>query len=545
MDEYSGKRHIGGVPVPRKGSSSISRDTYDNKDQNGQFCNRIGCSGRLKYSKSSQIDCVDKTKYSRPSFRSSNGKDMFGSSSGTSFPITSARKSPQDPPRKFSSHLGTDSSESCGVTGESDVPELIPSLSRTRTGVNADVSNSSAVKVTQVGGSSGVGSNIKSLRVVHNKCQSGCQNALHGPSITSTSNSKGSGARNNSNANRCGLRNLKCNSISNVIPQGGLPSESKTRTNMLRKSCSEGESSSSSKGKRGGVAPSEDGHGSLSNIGISISGSSCGRNWASNNDSNAASGRNRRSMNARTRTRLSTRDNMNISPITESNSIIPQLHRSETHNNSGLRSLSYQSSIEAPSNASSSYTLPGRTGENVPGVISFTSMEHGVTHALLRHNLNGVAEVLLALERIEQHEELTYEQLLALENNLFLGNLNFYDQHRDMRLDIDNMPYEELLALEERMGTVSTALSDEAFAKCIRKGVYQITYLDVGGSGCCEDEADIKCSICQEEYAIGDEIGKLECEHGYHVVCIQQWLRLKNWCPICKASAAPSQSSLS
>ena len=47
----------------------------------------------------------------------------------------------------------------------------------------------------------------------------------------------------------------------------------------------------------------------------------------------------------------------------------------------------------------------------------------------------------------------------------------------------------------------------------------------------------------QEEYAFGDEVGRLECEHGYHVVCINQWLRLKNWCPICKASAAASQSS--
>lgn len=46
----------------------------------------------------------------------------------------------------------------------------------------------------------------------------------------------------------------------------------------------------------------------------------------------------------------------------------------------------------------------------------------------------------------------------------------------------------------------------------------------------------------QEEYAIGDEVGKLECEHGYHVECIHQWLRLKNWCPICKGSAAASRS---
>lgn len=47
----------------------------------------------------------------------------------------------------------------------------------------------------------------------------------------------------------------------------------------------------------------------------------------------------------------------------------------------------------------------------------------------------------------------------------------------------------------------------------------------------------------QEEYMVGDEMGMLGCEHRYHVECIRQWLRQKNWCPICKASAAPSGSS--
>ncbi|KAI7988980.1 E3 ubiquitin-protein ligase MBR2 [Camellia lanceoleosa] len=63
--------------------------------------------------------------------------------------------------------------------------------------------------------------------------------------------------------------------------------------------------------------------------------------------------------------------------------------------------------------------------------------------------------------------------------------------------------------------------------------------------GCSEDgdEDDTKCSICQEEYAIGDEVGRLGCEHGFHMSCINQWLRLKNWCPICKTSAGHSPSS--
>uniref|UniRef100_A0A0A9EX84 RING-type E3 ubiquitin transferase n=1 Tax=Arundo donax TaxID=35708 RepID=A0A0A9EX84_ARUDO len=98
------------------------------------------------------------------------------------------------------------------------------------------------------------------------------------------------------------------------------------------------------------------------------------------------------------------------------------------------------------------------------------------------------------------------------------------------------MSYEELLALEERIGSVSTALSQEQFAKCLRRSIYNPAAAEVEKSVV----ADLKCSICQEEYMEGEEVGRLPCEHQYHVCCIHQWLRQKNWCPVCKASAVPS-----
>jgi hypothetical protein len=45
------------------------------------------------------------------------------------------------------------------------------------------------------------------------------------------------------------------------------------------------------------------------------------------------------------------------------------------------------------------------------------------------------------------------------------------------------------------------------------------------------------CLDFQEEYEDGDELGKVDCGHSYHVLCIQQWLVQKNQCPICKAPA--------
>jgi len=41
----------------------------------------------------------------------------------------------------------------------------------------------------------------------------------------------------------------------------------------------------------------------------------------------------------------------------------------------------------------------------------------------------------------------------------------------------------------------------------------------------------------QEEFEAGDELGKLNCGHGYHMECIKQWLGQKNSCPVCKSEA--------
>ncbi|KAK9079868.1 hypothetical protein SSX86_001541 [Deinandra increscens subsp. villosa] len=155
---------------------------------------------------------------------------------------------------------------------------------------------------------------------------------------------------------------------------------------------------------------------------------------------------------------------------------------------------------------------------------------------VISDNVDSIANVLLALERIDQDEGLTFEQILG---NSYLGGFNFYDQYRGMRLDIDNMSYEELLALEDEMGVVSTALSEEELSTCLRISIYKPLHIIKSRMIGNRRVDDTKCSICQEEFVSGDEIGSVGCGHGYHAECINQWLRLKNWCPICKASAQP------
>lgn len=133
------------------------------------------------------------------------------------------------------------------------------------------------------------------------------------------------------------------------------------------------------------------------------------------------------------------------------------------------------------------------------------------------------------LDLMRRGEGLRFEDVMILDQSGFFGMVDMQDRHRDMRLDVDNMSYEELLALEERIGNVCTGLTEETILNRLK----QQKHVRVGT----EEPADTEpCCICQEEYKDGEDLGKLDCGHDFHTDCIKQWLLQKNLCPICKTT---------
>ncbi|KAJ0174965.1 hypothetical protein K1T71_009106 [Dendrolimus kikuchii] len=51
--------------------------------------------------------------------------------------------------------------------------------------------------------------------------------------------------------------------------------------------------------------------------------------------------------------------------------------------------------------------------------------------------------------------------------------------------------------------------------------------------------ANTSCSICWENFLLGENVSRLECEHVFHSVCISPWLQLHATCPICRRSLLP------
>ncbi|XP_076922454.1 uncharacterized protein LOC143584252 [Bidens hawaiensis] len=151
------------------------------------------------------------------------------------------------------------------------------------------------------------------------------------------------------------------------------------------------------------------------------------------------------------------------------------------------------------------------------GIPSVTGLPHPHRH------LSRIRDVL---DTIRRGEGLRFEDFMMLDQSVFYGMVDIHDRHRDMRLDIDNMSYEELLALEERIGNVNTGLTEENVDKHLKLKT---------SVGVADAEP---CCICQEEYKDGDDLGGLECGHEFHRGCIKQWLLQKNLCPVCKCEAS-------
>ncbi|KAF2575157.1 hypothetical protein F2Q70_00006338 [Brassica cretica] len=417
------------------------------------FCSQIACSAKVTSTKGSRIvgsPTVDNTKVGRP------GKAIVGSSSRTPGGFGYLRKPAIGTTgrRQPSSNVDTCSSEKSSSLGHpAAVKPILPRLKTKRSAISVQSQNTVSGEVV---GSSSRGT----IRSSHQKPDLRTRDTLMPPSVSSSSGGyhtlRGGLSRN-------GLRNLRCNSVSDVL---ATKSSSGTKISVTKKRNSDGESSSSSQGSKRSVSVMKGRNQSSSHgNGVTVSDNRRNRMVPTIRDNSVVSSSGRRSW----------RLGAVASPPTSRQTPQPPTPT----NPSPFLSFSPSNSYSRPNSST------GRLSSMIPGSPSEADPSSSLVNrdGLSRYNMNGIAEVLLALERIEHDHELAYEQLASLETNLFSsGMIRFHDQHSDMRIDIDNMSYEE-------------------------------------------------------EYVDGDEVGTMPCEHMYHVSCVQQWLRMKNWCPICKTSA--------
>uniref|UniRef100_A0AAY3ZYR6 RING-type E3 ubiquitin transferase n=1 Tax=Denticeps clupeoides TaxID=299321 RepID=A0AAY3ZYR6_9TELE len=95
--------------------------------------------------------------------------------------------------------------------------------------------------------------------------------------------------------------------------------------------------------------------------------------------------------------------------------------------------------------------------------------------------------------------------------------------------------YEELLQLEDRLGSVSRGAVQTTIERFTLLHKYKKRRpLDL--KVCEEEESDVdeKCTICLSILEDGEDVRRLPCMHLFHQLCVDQWLSSNRKCPICR-----------
>ncbi|XP_056134065.1 E3 ubiquitin-protein ligase Arkadia isoform X3 [Lampris incognitus] len=96
--------------------------------------------------------------------------------------------------------------------------------------------------------------------------------------------------------------------------------------------------------------------------------------------------------------------------------------------------------------------------------------------------------------------------------------------------------YEDLLHLEERLGTVNRGASQGTIERCTYPHKYKKRKLhgkqeDDEGA---DEDTEEKCTICLSILEEGEDVRRLPCMHLFHQLCVDQWLLTNKKCPICR-----------
>lgn len=166
------------------------------------------------------------------------------------------------------------------------------------------------------------------------------------------------------------------------------------------------------------------------------------------------------------------------------------------------------------------------------------TQQSGVVRRRVNNNGASASATVLLLSR-SNHQVSNARQCHHLYFRFSRESSDGEDQHRNWRLNVDTMSYEELVDLGEKIGHVSKGLCEEEIFHCLK-----ISKLSMAESFVLlvSSDKDWRCSICQEGWHSSVEVGRLGCGHCHHMNCLRQWLLQKNECPICKIPPTPHKA---
>lgn len=142
----------------------------------------------------------------------------------------------------------------------------------------------------------------------------------------------------------------------------------------------------------------------------------------------------------------------------------------------------------------------------------------------------------LHFEELEGEEEAWRLQLAGVQGPAarrrgsgLLRRLFFRNAQRDREPEMEEMGYEEMLEIAERIGEVKNRGAS-------RREIDRLPTERVGKAG------GGSCSICLENIRSGNSMRRLPCFHAFHVKCIDSWLIQNKICPVCRVAIDANHS---
>jgi E3 ubiquitin-protein ligase BIG BROTHER-like protein len=103
------------------------------------------------------------------------------------------------------------------------------------------------------------------------------------------------------------------------------------------------------------------------------------------------------------------------------------------------------------------------------------------------------------------------------------------EEEDEDEIDLDELSYEELIALGEFIGQEKRGLSVNEISTCLHPWKYRSLANKTGTD---------RCVICQMEYEEDESLAALSCDHPYHSECLTKWLQINKICPICSTEVS-------
>lgn len=135
----------------------------------------------------------------------------------------------------------------------------------------------------------------------------------------------------------------------------------------------------------------------------------------------------------------------------------------------------------------------------------------------LQRQINDYMESDLFDITVDQRYNSFIDQIYALDNEIFADNL-FTESHMDQRIDLEIQ--ERISLLRQQIASILTPLGMTEAETFLFEKIPN----------------DEPCSVCLEEFKESEKGRKLPCEHTFHAVCINEWLRSSTTCPLCRYS---------